>query len=115
VATAGYPSTTGRATGRATDPATDPAVSSASGALAELLGRWQEPAGSQSAPVTAPPGPPPSAPSSPLVPAAAAAAAAAGSRSAELDPTEVLDVVERVLGEVLRREAEQHGLDGGAW
>ena len=97
---------------RSSAPAGAAAVAPAAealGALGELLSRWQEP-------TTAPDTTAPSPSTSPFAPLSTAAttgfttpAGAPGPDDGELD----LDRVQLALDELLRREVEQHGLDGG--
>jgi hypothetical protein len=79
------------------------------GALGELVGRWQQ---SEALPEPAPM----SAPRSPFAPLATALTTgfADGGRSPDGSADEVsLDQLQAALDELLRREAEQHGLEGG--
>ena len=122
------PRTDDRSGSAPTTPRVDPAASSAtsttaspggrlhapaldSGALGELLGRWEDSTRPTDAASTT--GPTARSPFAPLSTAATTGfAAPERSSDAAVDDVSV-DQVEVALGELLRREVEQHGLEGG--
>ncbi len=84
-------------------------VGSDAGALGELLGRWQAPGAASDPAVPAPPLPGPSW----STPVMSSRAAFADLAPVSTVPEFSMDVVQLALSELLRREAEQFGLEGG--
>ena len=90
-------------------PATDAGALSAAGALGELVDRWQQAVVPEHPGTTGAPSP-----FVPLTPTSADPATEAAGHADAGDDRDALEWVGLALDELLRREVEQHGLEGGS-